>query len=165
VSLWIVRHYTHETLQYLCKTHKRARERRQHREWMQCIVVQIIQKRKICNKTVMLYSMRNVTEVLLDRQYVRYVLRSYSYNCNSLFTCFLSHQVFNFTHMPPVHFSAFFVHYPRCNTLAVRTLNCRLLQRHFRDVAPRPPRITDITLSRMTVAPVAICPGIGTRSR
>jgi len=58
-----------------------------------------------------------------------------------------------------------FMHYPRCNTLPVRTRNFRVLQRHFRDVAPRPPRITDITLSRMTVAPVAICPGIGTRSR
>jgi hypothetical protein len=27
------------------------------------------------------------------------------------------------------------MHYPRCNTLPARTLNCRLLQRYFRDVA------------------------------
>jgi type III secretory pathway component EscU len=98
----------------------------------------------------MLYSVRNVTEVPLDRQQVTYVLHSYLYNCNHLFTCFLSHQVFIFTHMISVHFSAFFMHTPMCNTLAVRTLNCRLLQHHFRDVALTPARITDITLSRMT---------------
>jgi len=58
------------------------------------------------------------------------------------------------------------MHYPRCNTLPVRTFSCRLLQRHFRDVAQAPGRITDITLSRMTLAPAAVfCPWIGTRSR
>jgi hypothetical protein len=58
-----------------------------------------------------------------------------------------------------------FMHYPRCITLAVRTRKCRLL-RHFRDVALTPVRITDITLSRMTLAPaVVFCPGIGNRSR
>ena len=108
-------------------------------------------KTKTCNKIVMLYSVRNVTEVPLDRQQVRYVLHSYLYNCNSLFTCFLPYQVFTFTQMLSVHFSAFFMHYPRCNTLAVRTRNCRLLQRHFRDVALTPARITDITLSRTTL--------------
>ena len=114
----------------------------------------------------MLYSVRNVTKVPLDIQQVRYVLRSYLYNRNSLFTCFTSHQVFIFTHMLSFHFSAFFMHYPRCNTFAVRTRNCRLLQRHFRDVAITPARITDITLSRMTLAPAAIfCPGMSTRSR
>ena len=88
------------------------------------------------------------------------------YNCNSLFTCFLSHQVFIFTHMLSVHFSAFCMHYPRFNTLPLRTRNCRLLQRHCRDVALAPGRITDITLSRMTLAPAAVfCRGIGTRSR
>jgi hypothetical protein len=56
----------------------------------------------------------------------------------------------------------FVMHYPRCNTHAVRTLNCR----HFRDVAQTPVKITDITLSRMTLAPATIfCRGIGTRSR
>jgi hypothetical protein len=48
------------------------------------------------------------------------------------------------------------MHYPRYNTLAVKTLNCRLLQRHFRDVAITPAKITDITLSRMTLALAAI---------
>ena len=58
-----------------------------------------------------------------------------------------------------------FMYYSRCNTLTVRTRNCRLLQSHFRDVAITVARITDITLSRMTLAPAAIfCPGIGTRS-
>jgi len=108
-------------------------------------------KTKTCNEIVMLYSVRNVTEVLLDRQWVRYVLRCYLYNCNSLFTCFLSHQVFIFTHMFSVHFSAFCMHYPRCNILSVRTRNCRQL-RHFRDVALTPARITDITQPRMTCA-------------
>ena len=126
---------------------------------------------KTCNNIVMLYSVRNVTEVLLDRLQVRHVLLSYLYNCNSLFTCFLSHQVFYylyncislftcflshqvfiFTHMISLHFSAFFMHNSRCNTLAVRTVNCRLLQRHFRDVALTPARIMDITLQRMTCA-------------
>jgi len=54
--------------------------------------------------------------------------------------------------MHSVHFSAYFMHYPRCTTLPVRTWNCRLLQRHLRDVTPTPARITDITLSRMTLA-------------
>jgi hypothetical protein len=109
---------------------------------------------------------RNVTEVLLDRQWVRYVLLSYLYNCKSLFTCFLSDQVFIFTHMLSVYYSAFCMHYPRCNTLPVRTRNCRLLQRHFRDVTLTPARITDITLSRMTLVPAAIfCRRISTRSR
>ena len=99
---------------------------------------------------------------------------SYLYNCNSLFTRLLSHHVFVFTHMLSVHFSAFFMHYPRYKTLAVRMRNC-LLQRHFRDVALRPARITDIRLSRMTCAgshllscnrhsAAIFCPVIGTRS-
>jgi len=68
--------------------------------------------------------------------------------------------------MLSVHFLAVFMHYQRFNTFAVRTRNCRLLQRHFRDVALTSAKITDITLSRMTLAPAAIlCPGIGTRSR
>jgi hypothetical protein len=78
--------------------------------------------------------------------------------------------------MLSVHVSAFFMHYPRYNTLAVRTPNCRLLQRHFRDVALRPARITDKRLSRMTCAgshllscnrqsAAIFCPVIGTRSR
>ena len=82
----------------------------------------------------------------------RYVARCYCNNCNSLFTCFLSHQVSIFTHTYSVHFSAFFMHYPYCTTLPVRTRNCSLLQRHFRDVTLTPPRMTDITLSRMTRA-------------
>jgi len=58
------------------------------------------------------------------------------------------------------------MHYPRWKTLAVRTHNYRLPQRHFRDVALTPARITGITLSRMTLAPAAIFSrGIGTRSR
>jgi uncharacterized protein YjbI with pentapeptide repeats len=35
--------------------------------------------------------------------------------------------------------------------LPVRTRKCRLQQRHFRDVTLTPARITDITLSRMTL--------------
>ena len=59
----------------------------------------------------------------------------------------------------------FVMHYPRCNTLAVRTLNCRLL-RHFRDVVQTSARIADITLSGMTLAPAPIfCRGIDTRKR
>jgi hypothetical protein len=132
---------------------------------MQCLVLQVIQKTKTCDEIVMLYSVRNVIEVLLDRQWVRYVLRCYLYNCNSLFICFLSHQVFIFTHMLSVHFSAFCMRYPRCNTLPVRTRNCRQL-RNFRDVPLTPARIMDVTLSRMTHAPAAIfCRGIGTRLR
>jgi len=58
----------------------------------------------------------------------------------------------------------FFMHYPRCNMLAVRTLNRRLLQCHFCDVALTPAGIIDITLSRMTLAlAVIFCRGIGTR--
>jgi hypothetical protein len=56
-------------------------------------------KTKTCQKIIMLYCVRSVTEVVLDRQYVRCVLRTYLYNCSSLFTCFLSHQVFIFTHV------------------------------------------------------------------
>jgi len=88
------------------------------------------------------------------------------YNCKSLFTCFLSRQVFIFPQMLSIHFSAFFIHYPRCSTLPVRNLNCRLLQRYFRGVALTPARITDVTLSRMNLAPTAIfCSGIGTHSK
>ena len=48
---------------------------------------------------------------------------------------------------------------------ALPTVNCRLL-RHIRDVTLTRAEITDITLSRMTLAPAAIfCPGIGTRSQ
>jgi hypothetical protein len=58
------------------------------------------------------------------------------------------------------------MHYPMCNTLTVTKRNCRLLQRHFRDVAIAPAIITDMILSRMTLAPAAIlCPGIVTRSQ
>jgi hypothetical protein len=95
-----------------------------------------------------------------------HIVFCYLYNCNSLFTCLLCHKVFIFTHMLSTHFSAFFTHYPRYNTLAVRTRNCRLLERHFRDVTLTPAKIADITLSRMTLAPAAIFhPGIGIRSR
>ena len=84
----------------------------------------------------------------MRRQVARYY---YCNNFNSLFTSFLSHQVPIFAHMHSVHFSAFCMHYPQCTTLTVRTRNCRLLQRHFRDVTLTPARITDITLSRMTL--------------
>jgi hypothetical protein len=58
------------------------------------------------------------------------------------------------------------MHYPKCKTLPVRTRNCRLLQRHARDVTLTRAGTTDITLSRMTLAPTAIfCKGFGTRSR
>jgi len=78
----------------------------------------------------------------------------------------LSHQVSIFTHMHSVRFSAFSVHYPLCKTLPVRTRNCRLLRCHVRDVTQTRAAITDITLSRMTLAPAAIfCLGFGTRSR
>jgi hypothetical protein len=47
---------------------------------------------------------------------------------------------------------------------ALPTLNCHLLQRHVSDVTLTHAEITDITLSRMTLAPAAIlCPGFGTR--
>jgi hypothetical protein len=84
----------------------------------------------------------------------RYAARYYSNNCNcnSLFTCFLSHQVSIFKHMHSVHFSASFMHYPYSMTLPAKTRNCCLLQRHFRDVTLTPARITDTTLSRMTRA-------------
>jgi hypothetical protein len=66
-----------------------------------------------------------------------YVLILYN-NCHSLFTCFHSDHVFVSTDTLSVHVATCFMYYPRCNTLAVRT----------RDVAPRPARIADITLSR-----------------
>jgi len=88
------------------------------------------------------------------------------YNCNSFFTCFTSHQVFICTHMISVFRLSLFLYYPRCNKLAVRTRKCRVLQLHFLDVAQTPARITDITLSRITLALATIfCPGIGTRLR
>jgi hypothetical protein len=40
--------------------------------------------------------------------------------------------------MQSVHLSAFFMHYPQCTTLPVRTRKCRPLRRHFRDVTPTP---------------------------
>jgi hypothetical protein len=43
VSLWNVHHVTPERLQYLHKTRQRVRRRRQHCEWMQCLVLQVIQ--------------------------------------------------------------------------------------------------------------------------
>jgi len=47
---------------------------------------------------------------------------------------------------------------------ALPTVNCRLLQYHVRDVTLTRAAITDITLSRMTLAPAAVlCPGFGTR--
>ena len=68
--------------------------------------------------------------------------------------------------MHSVHFSTFFMQYPQCKTLPVRTCNCRLLQRHVRDVTLIRAAITGITLSRMTLAPAAIFgAGFGTRSR
>jgi hypothetical protein len=81
-------------------------------------------------------------------------------------TCFLSHQVSIFTHMHPIHFSAFSMHYPQGKTLPVRTRNCCLLQCHDLDVTLTRAAITDVTLSQMTLAPAAMfCPGIGTRSQ
>jgi hypothetical protein len=88
------------------------------------------------------------------------------YNCNSLFTCVQSDNVFVSTHMLSVHVFACFMHYPKCNTLAVRT----------RDVSPRLATITDITLSRNSCArrhllscnghsAAIFCPVIGTRSQ
>jgi hypothetical protein len=44
-----------------------------------------------------------------------------------------------------------FMHYPQCTTLPVRTRKYRSQQRHFRDLTLTPARITDITLSRMTL--------------
>jgi len=83
---------------------------------------------------------------------VGYVVRFCLYNCNSLFTYLLSHQFFMCTHMLSLHLTTFVMHYSKCNTLSVRTLNCLFLQRHFRDVAQTPARITDIKLSRMICA-------------
>jgi hypothetical protein len=81
----------------------------------------------------------------------------------SLVSCLFRFPVFILVHS--VHFSAFWMHYPYCTTPSVRTRNCRLL-RHFRDVTLTPARITDITLSRKTLAPAAIsCRGFGTRFR
>jgi hypothetical protein len=84
----------------------------------------------------------------------RQVARCYcnNCNCNSLFTCFLSHQVSICTYMHSILFSAFFMHYPQCMILPVRTQHCHLLQCHFRDITLTPPRITNITLSQMTRA-------------
>jgi len=45
-----MRHVTYESLQYLGKTHKRARKRRQHREWLQCLVLKLIQKQRHVTK-------------------------------------------------------------------------------------------------------------------
>jgi len=112
----------------------------------------------------------------LFTRFPSHVVFYYLYNCNSLFTCLLSHHVFALTQMLSVHFSAFFVHYPSCKTVAVRTLKCHLLRRLFRDVAQRPVRITDVTPSRMTCtgshllscnrhSAAIFCPVIGTRSR
>jgi len=68
----------------------------------------------------------------------------------SLASCLISfscvHTSFPFTS------PRFVMHYSRCNTLSVRTLNCRPLQRLFRDVAQAPARIMDIILSRVTCA-------------
>jgi len=79
-------------------------------------------------------------------------------------TSFLSHQVSIFTHVRSVHFSAFSMHYPQCKTLPVRTRNSSATT-SFRDVTQTRAAITDITLSRMTLAPATIFyPGFGTRS-
>ena len=64
----------------------------------------------------------------------------------------MSHQFFVCTHKLSLHIPTFVMHYSKCNTLSVRTLNCRLLQRQFSDVAQTPARITDIKLSRMSCA-------------
>jgi hypothetical protein len=49
---------------------------------------------------------------------------------------------------------------------ALPTVNCRLLRRHVHDVTLTRAAITDITLSRTTLALAAIfCPKFGTRSR
>jgi hypothetical protein len=83
-----------------------------------------------------------------------YVLICIIATTDSLASCLIR---FPSLHTFSVHFSAFFLmQYPKCNILAVRTRKCRLLQRHFRDVAPTSARITDITLSRMTLAPASI---------
>jgi len=135
-------------------------------------------------------SVRNKYGQRLDRFYVLICTISTPYSLASrliwFFLLFVQLQLL--IHLPPVsssfrlHTHVFrsllrvFIHYPRCNTSAVRTRNCRLLQRLFRDVAPRPARITDITLSRMTRAgshllsrnrhsAATFCPVIGTRSR
>jgi hypothetical protein len=125
----------------------------------------------------------------LDRFYVllvQFQLLIHSLPMSSGFLLFVQLQLL--IHLPPVsssfrlHTHAFrsllrvFMHYPRSNTFAVRTRNCRMLQRHFRDVAQRPARITDNSLSRMTCAgshllscnrqsAAIFCPVIGIRSR
>jgi len=81
-----------------------------------------------------------------DRLHVIIVMTAVAFPY-SLASCLI-----RFTHMHSVHFSVSVVHCPECTTLPVRTRNCRLLQRHFRDVAHTAARITKITLSRMTCA-------------
>jgi hypothetical protein len=43
-------HVTYERLQYLRKIHTRARNIRQHREWVQCLVLQLMQKQRHVTK-------------------------------------------------------------------------------------------------------------------
>jgi hypothetical protein len=99
-----------------------------------------------------------------DGQRLGYVLRSYLYNCNSLFVWFLPHQVFIFAHTLSFHFymnikflSLLHVFYaiPKVQHTCSKNA-CRLLQHHFRDIALTHARITDITLSRKTLAPASI---------
>ena len=106
-------------------------------------------------------SVRNKDGPRLDMFYVLiYIIATFYSHASCLIRFSSSHTCLQFTS------PRFLMHYPKCNTLAVRTLNCRLLQRHFRDVALTSSRITDITLLWMTLAPASIfCPGIGTRSR
>jgi hypothetical protein len=93
------------------------------------------------------------------------------YNCSFLFIRFPSHVVFLLLvqlqlliHLPPVS-SRFRLHthvlrsllrvfyaLPKVQHTCTKKHNCRLLQRHFRDVTQRPARITAITLSRMNCA-------------
>jgi len=50
VSQWNMRHVTYERLQHSRKRHTCARKRRQHREWVQCLALQLIQKKRHVTK-------------------------------------------------------------------------------------------------------------------
>jgi hypothetical protein len=79
---------------------------------------------------------------------------------NSLFTCFLSHNVSIFTHMNSIHFSALSMHYPQCKTLQHASVVCYITDITLSRMTPGASVvccITDITLSRMTPGASVVC--------
>jgi hypothetical protein len=154
-----MRHVTHERLQYFCKTqthtHTRARKRRQHREWIQCLVVQLRQKRRHVTK----WECYLVWEMSVKCCRIDNVVSPSGGKQNNAITGICKHlgarthtSDFQLQHVfPQTLFCTLFPQFNYLPRTPILPRFCRPLIRHLLYILQ--PTITDITLSRITPAP------------